>query len=176
MSAIVTPPTDRRLAKFEGGRIRVMKHGLRVLLSLLWLTAVATATADVIEANPDFTAGLAHYQAGNFRAAVSAFERAALLEPEDDRYALWLGKACGRMAQNAGPLAALKWAGRTRDALERAVELNPDNLDAVESLADYYAQAPGFLGGDPAKASALRARLAAASATQTVAGEVPAGP
>lgn len=142
-----------------------MPSTLRSLLSVLLMVAALGATssvaADVQQSNPDFAHGLRHYESGRFKSAVAAFEKAAAREPENDVFAYWLGKACGRVAEKAGPLSAMKWAGRTRDALERAVELNPDNRDAVSSLADYYEQAPGFLGGDVAKARALRARLAA---------------
>ncbi len=119
------------------------------------------AVSAVLPANPEFARGLRLYEESRFEEAVAVFEKVAAVDPEDDRYAYWLGLACGRVAERAGPLSAMKWAGRTRDALERAVEINPDNRDAVSSLADYYEQAPGFLGGDAAKARELRARLAA---------------
>lgn len=139
-----------------------MHATLRSLLSaLLMLAATAAVAAEYAQSNPDFALGIRHYESGRYKSAVTAFEKAASREPENDIYAFWLGKACGRVAEKAGPLSAMKWAGRTRDALERAVELNPDNRDAVSSLADYYEQAPGFLGGDTAKARELRARLAA---------------
>lgn len=169
---IVTPPTDRRLAKFRDGRTWGMSRVLRRLLSvccLLVLGATSVVADELaptpVPVNADFTRGLALYEAGRYDKAAAAFEKAAAIDPEDDRYAYWLGKACGRVAERAGPLSALKWAGRTRDALERAVELNPDNRDAVASLADYYEQAPGFLGGDAAKARELRERLAATPTT-----------
>jgi hypothetical protein len=54
----------------------------------------------------------------------------------------------------------MKWAGRTRDALERAVEINPDNPDAVDALAQFYEEAPRFIGGNAKKARELRAHLA----------------
>lgn len=172
---IVTPPTDRRLAKPRNGRMQPMTKALRLLLSICCVSALAVTAAVAGEPaaiplpeNADFTRGLHHYDAGRYEKAAAAFEKAASGEPEDDRYAYWLGKACGRVAERAGPLSALKWAGRTRDALERAVELNPDNRDAVSSLADYYEQAPGFLGGDAAKARELRARLAALPAASTL--------
>ena len=137
---------------------------MRTLILSLLLAAVLPAAAGALHPdNGDFNSGLRHYEAGKFKAAVAAFDRAAAVDPENDVYAFWVGKACGRVAENAGPISAIKWAGRTRDALERAVELNPDNADAVGALASYYEQAPGFLGGDAAKARELRARLATTS-------------
>lgn len=144
-----------------------------LILSLLLATVLPAAAGALHPDNGDFNSGLRHYEAGKFKAAVAAFDRAAAVDPENDVYAYWVGKACGRVAENTGPISAIKWAGRTRDALERAVELNPDNYDAVGALATYYEQAPGFLGGDVAKARELRARLAAAE-PMSAAGEPPA--
>lgn len=157
-----TPPTDRRLTKFSRSRTTSARRALVVLLLLSCILADLSATESDVR-NVDFSTGLKHYDAGRYKAAVTAFERALAQSPASDEFALWLGKACGRVAERAGPLSAIKWAGRTRDALERAVALNPDNREAVSSLADYYEQAPGFLGGDSAKARELRARLAGAS-------------
>lgn len=174
MSKIRKPPTDRRLAKFHTGArsARAAQRAptnpvFRAFALAFALLAVAAAAppARATAAHPEaahseFERGLRLYEAGHYESAVAAFEKAATVHPEDDRYAYWLGKSCGRVAERAGPLSALKWAGRTRDALERAVELNPENREAVSSLADYYEQAPGFLGGDRGKARELRARLA----------------
>jgi len=135
---------------------------MRDLLLLLLLTLALPLPADESAgaANPDHATGLRLYESGDFMGAVSAFERAAAREPENDVYAYWLGKACGRVAERASALSAMRWAGRTRDALERAVELNPDNPDAVKALAQFYAEAPRFLGGNEKKAGELRAHLA----------------
>jgi len=46
------------------------------------------------------------------------------------------------------PFLALK----VKQHFERAVELNPDNLDARADLKEYYEKAPGFLGGSVEKA------------------------
>lgn len=147
---------------------------MRMLILSLLLAATMPVVANALHPdNGDFKSGLRHYEAGKFKAAVAAFDRAAAVDPENDVYAYWVGKACGRVAENTGPISAIKWAGRTRDALERAVELNPDNLDAVGALATYYEQAPGFLGGDAAKARELRARLASANPV-SAAGDRPA--
>lgn len=162
MSVIRTPPTDRRLTKLPRSRTTSACRALAILLLLSCMLADVSATESAIH-NVDFSTGLKHYDAGRYKAAVTAFEKALAQSPASDEFALWLGKACGRVAERAGPLSAMKWAGRTRDALERAVALNPDNREAVSSLADYYEQAPGFLGGDSAKARELRARLAGAA-------------
>ena len=132
----------------------------RLLLTLLLLTGLpAAATESLPGESRDYLEGRRRYDTGDFKGAVAAFERAAVRDPEDDRAVYWLGKACGRVAERANPLTAMKWAGRTRDAFERAVEINPDNPDAVDALAQFYEEAPRFIGGNAKKARELRLHL-----------------
>ena len=109
-----------------------------------------------------FNDGMRYYEARDYQAASHAFKAATAAAPDNDEYVHWLGKTYGRQAEQAGGFNAIKLAKLTRSALERAVALNPENRDAVRDLARYYADAPGFLGGDKGKAAALRARLKAA--------------
>lgn len=76
----------------------------------------------------------------------------------DSRAQDWLGRAAGRKADSAGPIAGLKLAHRVRDAFELAVRLDPSNIDAVDDLADFYLQAPSIVGGGTDKARALAER------------------
>lgn len=149
---------------------------LFVLVLGLWLAAAVQSTASAIEAVPAFATepaadwfrdGRAAYERGDYRAAQQLFERAAAAVPTSDEYHYWLGKSCGRLAERASWLSAVKLARRTRTAFEAAVALNPDNRAALEDLARYYADAPGFLGGDPAKAAAIRTRLQSLPASAT---------
>jgi tetratricopeptide (TPR) repeat protein len=84
--------------------------------------------------------------------AADYFEAATKLDPKSSTYFLWLGRAYGREAQNANVLRQPGLARKTRAAWERAIELDPDNLDARSDLIQYYVQAPGFLGGSTQKA------------------------
>jgi len=106
-----------------------------------------------------------------YDAALNAFDRgsfdqaAALLEIliKDDRNcarcAHLLGRSYGRLAERAGWVEALRLAHKTRDALEYAVELDPDDADAIADLISYYRAAPSFLGGSTEKAKVLEQRL-----------------
>jgi tetratricopeptide (TPR) repeat protein len=84
--------------------------------------------------------------------AADYFETATKLEPKNSTYFLWLGRAYGREAQNANVLRQPGLAKKAKGAWERAIELDPDNLDARSDLIQYYVQAPGFLGGSTSKA------------------------
>lgn len=128
-----------------------------ILALFLMHSSLAHATEDSVPAS--FTEGVRYYHAQDFAAAVKEFKVATTVVPTNDEYAHWLGKAYGRQAERAAWFKAIKLAKLSRAALERAVELNPQNWDAVHDLARYYTAAPGFLGGDRLKADALRARL-----------------
>jgi tetratricopeptide (TPR) repeat protein len=84
--------------------------------------------------------------------AADYFETATKLDAKNSTYFLWLGRAYGREAQSANVLRQPGLAKKTRSAWERAIELDPDNLDARTDLIQYYVQAPGFLGGSTQKA------------------------
>lgn len=93
--------------------------------------------------------------------AVSSCEQAVKLDPDNSDFHLWLGRAYGGRAETANRFAALTLAVKVRDALQKAVQLDPHNVAAYSALGDYYVQAPGFLGGGLDRAQSLAARLQA---------------
>lgn len=96
------------------------------------------------------------------RDAIEQFEKAVALDPDNSDYNMELGGAYGDAAGKGSLLDQLGYAKKCRIFLEKAVELNPDNLDARRGLVDFYRQAPSFLGGGVMKAyheaEAIRSR------------------
>jgi tetratricopeptide (TPR) repeat protein len=84
--------------------------------------------------------------------ALHMAERSVALEPQNSNYHLWLGRAAGRKAENSNPFTAWSLARRVRAEFERAVALDGNNASARSDLAEYYIEAPAFLGGDKKKA------------------------
>jgi tetratricopeptide (TPR) repeat protein len=72
---------------------------------------------------------------------------------------MWLGRAYGLKASHANPVTAFILARRVRDEFERAVQLDPLAPRASSDLCQFYISAPGFAGGDNAKAQAIIVRL-----------------
>lgn len=66
-----------------------------------------------------------------------------------------LGSLSGMQAMNASVFRMPTLAGKSRDNLKRAVELDPHLYEARESLLQYYVMAPGIVGGGADKAQAL---------------------
>ncbi len=69
-------------------------------------------------------------------------------------YHFWLGQAYGIRAQNAGIFKAPGLAKKVKKEFLRALELDPDHLDARFGLMQFYLQAPGIVGGSAEKAKA----------------------
>lgn len=123
-------------------------------LALALSTALAGAAA--VAAHPPLAPEVAEVRtllrAGKLEDAVERGEAVVEQRPEDGKAWLWLGNAYGRRAQEANLLSKASWAGKCRDAYEKAVALLPQDPDVRFSLMQYYAQAPGFLGGGEDKA------------------------
>jgi tetratricopeptide (TPR) repeat protein len=112
----------------------------------------ALAAADPQNADIQFYLGRIALQRGIPEMAVAALEKAVALSPNDSRFHHRLGDAYGQSAQKAGVFSKMGLAGKCRTAYEKAVELDPKNLDARSSLMNYYQQAPGIAGGSKDKA------------------------
>ena len=95
-----------------------------------------------------------HYAEESWDAAVSECERAAKLNPNSSLNQLWLGRAYGEKAEHSSWFTAINLAKKTRIAFEKAVELDPRNIEARSDLSEYYIEAPVFLGGGTNKAAA----------------------
>lgn len=110
-----------------------------------------------VEQNPNNAAAYnqlcrVYYQLEIWDTALRMAEKAVALEPQNASYHLWLGRAAGRKAENTNPFTAYNLARKVRAEFEKAVALDGNNLSARSDLAEYYIEAPGFLGGDKNKA------------------------
>jgi tetratricopeptide (TPR) repeat protein len=106
--------------------------------------------------NPEvqFYLGRLALQRDDYQSAVTFLETAVSLAPQDSRYQHRLGDAYGRAAQKASLFSQMGLAKKCRAAYEKAVELDPKNLDARFGLLGFYQQAPGIVGGGLDKAHA----------------------
>lgn len=91
--------------------------------------------------------------------AVKYFEKAIAAEPQVGRYHRKLGDAYGRSAQKASVFSQFGLAKKCLAAYQRAVAIDPNDLDAHSSLFEYYRQAPGIVGGGMDKARAAAAEI-----------------
>jgi len=110
--------------------------------------------------------GRNYYMQGEYRKATEALEAALKTDPRNSVAALWLGRAYGRRAETSSPFTAPGQASKARQYFEKAVQLDPGNVEAHSDLFEYYLEAPGFLGGGMDKAEALVSRIAALDASE----------
>jgi tetratricopeptide (TPR) repeat protein len=98
--------------------------------------------------------------------ALKYFEAAVAAAPAIARHHHGLGDAFGRSAQKAGVLSKFGFAKKCLAAYERAVALEPANLEFRQSLFEYYRQAPGMAGGGFDKAAAQAEAMKKIDATR----------
>ena len=143
----------------------------------------AVATAEPRNAAACYFLGLTLAHRGDAHAlddAAAWLEKAVQLEPENATYLADFGGVSMQLAQKNTSLLA---ANKGRQAMEKAVRLDPENLDARQGLFEFYEQAPWPLGSsakataeleeikkrDPARAVALSVRLKADAKDYTAA-------
>lgn len=115
--------------------------GRRLSILLLATAMCATAQARVAEVR-------ALLEARKHEAAQKLAEQWAKDAPNDSAAHLWLGNAYGAGVDSASMLGKMRFASKLRDAFTRAVELDPNNLDARMALVQFHTHAPGVVGGD----------------------------
>lgn len=103
----------------------------------------------------------AYYATERWDDAVRCGERAVLLQPEVASYHLWLAREYGEKAASSNPLTAAGVARKAKNEFERAVQLDPANVQARVDLAQYYTEAPAIMGGGLDKAREQASRVAA---------------
>jgi tetratricopeptide (TPR) repeat protein len=91
--------------------------------------------------------------------AIHECELAASSAPASSDNQMWLGRAYGLKASHASPFTALALAVKVHNAFERAVQLDPQNINAMSDLGEFYVAAPALIGGGLDKAQALAARM-----------------
>ncbi|MDE3083979.1 MAG: tetratricopeptide repeat protein [Verrucomicrobiota bacterium] len=84
-------------------------------------------------------------------AAAAELAKAVKLDSTRSDYFFWLGTAYGILARDHHSFTK---ALACKKALLRAVNLDPDNLDARAALVTFYRQAPFFVGGSLSRARA----------------------
>jgi len=108
----------------------------------------------------------AYFAVEDWDRAVAACQKAVELAPQNSMYHLWLGRAYGEKADASSFFSAAGLAKKVRTEFERAVELDPNNVDARTDLAEFYLEAPGIVGGGQDKARAQAAKLATQDAAK----------
>jgi len=100
---------------------------------------------------------------GDYDQALTYAQRAAHLSPDCTESHFWLARAYAMKADTARSF----WLARkARLEYQKAVQLDPDNLDARLDLMEFYLQAPWVLGGSKDKALSQVQAIASRDSTE----------
>ncbi|MFN7918496.1 MAG: tetratricopeptide repeat protein [Bryobacteraceae bacterium] len=135
------------------------------------------AKAEIEKAPP--TGAQGYYLASRIRMAFGDLddaaklgEKAVELSPNDSHFHTQMFEVYGSQAEKASLFGQASLAGKCKRSLNRALEIDPKNVEAMMGGIQFYYRAPGFMGGDKAKAREIPARVAAVDAVRGVEAEI----
>ncbi len=103
--------------------------------------------------------GHIEYRQDHFEKALSFYQRAVELDATVADYHFAVGRTYGEQAIRTNVVKQAILAPKIKKAFELAVKLDPKHVEATIALANFYFQAPGFMGGDNDEAYKLVDRL-----------------
>ena len=116
-----------------------MKLSSAVITAAVLLTFAGSATP--AELRNQFEIGRNYYESGEFKQAIFHFQRAIKSSPDDARSFYWLGKSYETLAFIDGPVMGGNASSKARKALERAVQLAPENREYRDELFGFLINA-----------------------------------
>jgi len=108
--------------------------------------------ADPKNADAHFLLGQVFYAFSDFSKASEEAQKAVTLDDSKSDYHLLLGNSLSGQLDSAGLFKKMSLARQINSEFERAVAENPKSIPARLALAEFYAQAPGIVGGGADKA------------------------
>jgi len=84
--------------------------------------------------------------------AMFYYEKLKCLKPKEANYYYKFGGCLGMKAKECNKFKALGMIGDIKTSFEKAIELNPNHIEARWALIELYLQLPGIIGGSERKA------------------------
>jgi tetratricopeptide (TPR) repeat protein len=177
LATLLAATLAARLAGALPARLDALPPGIEALYNAGLYSRAIDALQAAVEQNAKdaslyYWLGRCYFETRNFNHAISGWERAVVLDSGNSEYHDWLGRACGRKADessHSNMAAALSLARRTHNEFETAVRLDATNINAQRDLIAFMASAPRDLGGGEERALE---RIRALSAIDPVEGEL----
>ncbi|MCK5878924.1 MAG: tetratricopeptide repeat protein, partial [Holophagae bacterium] len=89
---------------------------------------------------------------GDYNKAITFIKNAIELKNDVADYHFWLAQALGVKTQNSSAIKQAFLAPKILKEFKRTIELDPAHIDGHVGAANYYLQAPSFMGGGLEKA------------------------
>jgi tetratricopeptide (TPR) repeat protein len=96
--------------------------------------------------------GTIYLQMDKSNEAIEWFEKAVKANDASSVHHLWLANSLGVQANHTSKLKLPFLARRIKGEFDKAAQLDPTSIDARHGLIQFYAQAPGVMGGSMDKA------------------------
>jgi tetratricopeptide (TPR) repeat protein len=122
-------------------------HAALILVAVFASTVIADDIRAVFRQAQDLV------RREQYAGAIPLLEKCVAAEQGNSKFHQWLGRAVGLQAAQRGIVSSLTSIRRVKAELEKAIELDPLNLEARQDLAIMYRAVPGILGGSNAKAT-----------------------
>jgi tetratricopeptide (TPR) repeat protein len=128
------------------------------LLVALLVSACEASAAQSTDAASWAKRGEQAFTEGDFKQAANSYEHAVKMEAENPEYLEGLGRSYEREAeQSALPIFLTR---KARISFQRALRIDPNNVAALQDLADLEQQPIGLCGGNLSEAELLNDHLA----------------
>ncbi len=136
--------------------MRFPRVGVILVASLISVGAASAAQST--DASSWAQRGEQAFTQGDFKQAAHSYEHAVKIEAENPVYLEGLGRSYEREAeQSALPIFLTR---KARISLQRALRIDPNNVAALQDLADLEQQPIGLCGGNLTEAALLNDHLA----------------
>lgn len=133
-----------------------LSSGIQLLKNGDFEKAMAFFKEKVKENEEDATAayylGRTYLELGNYKKGIDSFKKAIELKDDVADYHFWLAQALGVKAQNSNKIVQAFVAPKVLREFEKTIELDSSHIGGHVGAANYYLQAPSFMGGSMEKA------------------------
>jgi tetratricopeptide (TPR) repeat protein len=121
--------------------------------------AEAAVKANANDADAAYQLARIKMQFNDLDGALPLAEKAAALQPKNASYRVAVAQIVGTQAQRANVFRQVSLGRRVKREAEAALLLDANNLEALDILRQFYAQAPRVIGGDQNQARAMLAKI-----------------
>jgi tetratricopeptide (TPR) repeat protein len=118
------------------------------------------------DAEADFILAYAKFSFNDLDAAIDLAKKAVALDGNNADYHFLLARSIGQKASNVGILKGMGMAGDFKKENAAALNVNPNHIEALLDLMDYFYEAPGIVGGDKKKAYETADRIGKINASR----------